>query len=195
MPAARCSSRRRSRRAPTPAAGRCLRPDQLAGIEAGLTAVDTRWLALVPATGRAPLVLRDPRIDLDSSDIEVYGRTTHGIGWSYTGVRSARVRLTSWGQAELPLAMELMAGNDDVGPRAAELQHRALTVLPAAGLWPAEGPCRRRLLRRRPRARRRRRRVRRRDRREAQPGCLDAGAGAAGEEMAALVLGAAVAVT
>ena len=41
------------------------------------------------------------------------------------------MHLASWAQAELPLAMELMAGNDDVGPRAAELLRRALTVLPA----------------------------------------------------------------
>ena len=39
-------------------------PDQLAGIETGLAAVYRRWLALVAASVRAPLVLRDPTIRL-----------------------------------------------------------------------------------------------------------------------------------
>ncbi len=41
----------------------------------------TRWLGVVPAGVQAPLVLRDPTIDLDASDIEVYGRTKQGVGW------------------------------------------------------------------------------------------------------------------
>ena len=53
-------------------------PDQLAGIETGLAAVYRRWLALVAASVRAPLVLRDPTIDLDASDIEVYERKKKG---------------------------------------------------------------------------------------------------------------------
>lgn len=40
------------------------------------------------------------------------------------------MHLAGWAQAELPLAMELMAGNDDVRPRAPELLRRALAVLP-----------------------------------------------------------------
>ncbi len=79
---------------------------------------------------RAPLVLRDPTIDLDSSDIEVFGSTKQGVGWNYAGMRSGRVHLASWAQAELPLAMDLMAGNDDVRPHAGELLRRALKVLP-----------------------------------------------------------------
>ncbi len=120
--------------APSTTAGRlasAFGPDRLAGIEAGLAAVYRRWLTLVPATVRAPLVLRDPTIDLDSSDIEVYGRSKHGVGWNYAGVRCGRVHLASWAQAELPLAMDLMAGNDDVRPHAAALLQRALKVLPA----------------------------------------------------------------
>jgi len=120
--------------APSTTAGRLagtFGPDRLAGIEAGLAAVYRRWLMLVPGAVRAPLVLRDPTIDLDSSDIEVYGRAKESVGWNYAGVRCGRVHLASWAQAELPLAMELMAGNDDVRPHAAELLRRALKVLPA----------------------------------------------------------------
>lgn len=58
----------------------------------------------MPAQVRAPVVLRDPTIDLDASDVEVYGKTKRGVGWRYAGVRSGRVHQASWAQAELPLA-------------------------------------------------------------------------------------------
>lgn len=79
---------------------------------------------------RAPLVLRDPTIDLDSSDIEVHGKTKRGVGWNYARVRSGRLHLASWAQAELPLAADLIAGNEDVRPDAAGLLARALAALP-----------------------------------------------------------------
>ena len=100
-------------------------PVQLAGIETALASIYPRWLALAPTAARAWLVLRDPTIDLDAADIEVYGKTKQGGGWSYAGVRSGRVHLASWAQAELPLAAELIAGNDDVRPGAGELLTRA----------------------------------------------------------------------
>ena len=105
-------------------------PAQLAGVETALSELYTRWLGAVPAQVRAPLVLRDPTIDLDASDIEVYGKTKQGVGWNYAGVRSGRAHLASWAQAELPLAADLIAGNDDVRPHAAGLLARALASLP-----------------------------------------------------------------
>ena len=120
--------------APSTTAGRLagrFGPVQLAGIETAVACIYHRWLALVPGAVRAGLVLRDPTIDLDASDVEVYGRTKRGVGWSYAGVRSGRVHLASWAQAELPMAAELMAGNDDVRPRAGALLTRALAGLPA----------------------------------------------------------------
>ena len=95
--------------APSTTAGRlagCFGRERLLGIEVGLAQIYPRWLARVPASVRAPLVTRHPTIDLDASDIEVYGRTKQGVGWNYAGVRSGRVHLASWAQAELPLAME-----------------------------------------------------------------------------------------
>jgi hypothetical protein len=104
---------------------------QLASVETALKCIYTRWLARVPAQLRAPLVLRDPTIDLDASDIEVFGRTKQQVGWTYAGMRAGRVHLASWAQAELPLAADLLAGNDDVRPNAGALLERALAVLPA----------------------------------------------------------------
>jgi hypothetical protein len=106
-------------------------PAQLVGIETSLSELYTRWLRAVPAQVRAPLVLHDPTIDLDASDIEVHGPTKQGVGWNYAGVRSGRVHLASWAQAELPLAADLMAGNDDVRPGAGRLLARALNSMPA----------------------------------------------------------------
>ncbi len=103
---------------------------RLAGIEMALAAVYRRWLALVPAEVRAGLVLRDPTIDLDASDIEVFGPSKEGMGWNYTGLRCGRVHLASWAQAELPLAADLIAGNDDPRPEAPDLLRRALAALP-----------------------------------------------------------------
>jgi hypothetical protein len=104
--------------ASTTAAGLASRfgPAQRAGIETGLRQVYDRWLARLPAAVRAPLVLRDPTIDLDASDIEVYGASKQNVGWNYAGLRCGRVHLASWAQAELPLAADLIAGNDDVRP-------------------------------------------------------------------------------
>jgi len=103
---------------------------QLTGIESALSNFYTRWLGAVPAQVRAPWVLRDATIDLDASDNEVYSKTKQGVGWNYAGVRSGRVHLASWAQAELPLAADLIAGNQDVRPDAGGLLARALASMP-----------------------------------------------------------------
>jgi len=91
--AARCWSKRQWRRVGPPRGSGRFGPAQLTGIETALSEVYTRWLQAVPAQVRAPLVLRDPTIDLDGSDIEVYGPTKQGVGWNYAGVRCGRVHL------------------------------------------------------------------------------------------------------
>ncbi len=48
-------------------------------------------------------MLRDPTIDLDASDIEVFGPRKEGVAWNYAGVRCGRVHLASWASAELEL--------------------------------------------------------------------------------------------
>lgn len=107
-------------------------PEQFAGIEAGLATVYDRWFALLPAHARAALATRAPTIDLDATDVEVYGKTKQRVGYTYAGVKAGRVHLASWAGAELPLALDLIAGNDDPRPDAPGLLRRALRVLPAA---------------------------------------------------------------
>lgn len=105
---------------------------QLAGIEAGLAAVTARWLALLPARLRSPLMLRPPTIDLDSTEVEVFGRAKSGVAYNYLGQRAGRPHLASWAEAGLPLAADLLAGDQDVRPRCAGLLARAVAGLPAA---------------------------------------------------------------
>jgi len=50
-------------------------PESFTGIVTGVMPACTRWLRVVPAHVRAPLVDRDPTIELDAGDIEVYGPT------------------------------------------------------------------------------------------------------------------------
>lgn len=88
--------------------------------------------AITAAARRSVLVGRSPTIDLDSTDVEVYGRTKRGVARTYQGQLAGRPHLASWAEAGLPLAGELLSGNDDVRPRCAELLRRALAAIPAA---------------------------------------------------------------
>ncbi len=106
-------------------------PERVAGIETGLAEVTARWMGLLPAGRRAGLATRRPTIDLDSTDVEVYGRDKDGVAYNYQGQRCGRPHLASWAEASLPLAAELLAGNDDVRPKSAGLLTRALAALPA----------------------------------------------------------------
>jgi len=107
-------------------------PRQLRGIEAGLAELSGRWLDRLPAGRRAALLGRGPTIDLDSTDVEVYGRAKDATAYNYQGQRAGRPHLASWAEAGLPLAADLLGGRDDVRPRCADLLRRALAGLPAA---------------------------------------------------------------
>ena len=106
-------------------------PAALAGIEAAVGVLASRWLVRLPAQRRAELVTGRPTIDLDSSDIEVFGRQKRGVAYTYEGKKAGRPLLASWARTGLVLAAELLAGDQDVRPRAAGLFARALANLPA----------------------------------------------------------------
>jgi hypothetical protein len=105
-------------------------PGRRAGIESAIAALLTRVFPLLPATRRAALAGARPTIDLDSTDVEVYGRHKRGVAYNYAGQRAGRPHLATWAEAGLTLAAELLAGNDDVRPRAAGMLTRALAGLP-----------------------------------------------------------------
>nr|WP_306769283.1 transposase [Parafrankia sp. BMG5.11] len=104
----------------------------LSGVEAAVAEVTGRWLARLPAQRRCELSRRRPTIDLDSTDVEVYGRTKRGVARTYEGNWLAG-RIWRAGQKPgLVLAGDLLSGDEDTRPRCVDLLRWALAALPAA---------------------------------------------------------------
>lgn len=131
-----------------------------AGLEVANAAVIARACGLLPEGRRAKLT-GSVTIDMDSTDVEVYGSQKEGVAYNYAGQRAGRPHLATWAEAGLSVAADLLAGNDDVRPRAADMLRRALVAIPqdvvtelvetGVGAAAARG---RGLLHRRPRPRR-----------------------------------------
>lgn len=116
--------------ASTTAAGLARRfgPDQLAGVEAGAADLAQRSFDLLPAERKIALSAM-VTLDLDSTDVEVYGSKKDGVAYNYQGQRAGRAHLATWAEAGLVTAADLLAGNDDVRPRAADML-RGLAGIP-----------------------------------------------------------------
>ncbi len=102
----------------TTAAGlaRRITPGQWRAVEAGLAAVTGRMLALLPAERVAALAGGPVTIDLDTTDVEVYGSKKRGVAYNHQGQRVGRPHVATWAEAETVLAADLGDGTDD--PRA-----------------------------------------------------------------------------
>jgi hypothetical protein len=99
-------------------------------VETGLATVSARMLARLPAARREAL-LAAVTIDLDTTDVEVYGRGKRGVAYHYQGQRCGRPHVATWAEADVALAADLLAGNED--PRRGApglLLRRALGALP-----------------------------------------------------------------
>lgn len=122
--------------ASTTAAGLAERfgPAQLAGVEEGIGEVVCRVLAVLPAARRAVLRAGGATIDLDGTDIEVYGSKKDGIAYSYKGARAGRPHVACWAEAGVVTAADLLAGDEDPRPGAGSLIERSVATLRAAGV-------------------------------------------------------------
>jgi hypothetical protein len=69
-------------------------------------------------------------VDLDTTDIEVYGRLKEGVAYNYQGQRVGRTHLATWAEAGVAVAAQLGSGVDDPRPEAADVLRRALAALP-----------------------------------------------------------------
>ena len=120
--------------ASTTAAGlaRRVTPAQWQAVETGLAAVTGRMLALLPAPRAAALAGGPVTIDLDTTDVEVYGRKKRGVAYNHQGQRVGRPHVASWAETEIVLAADLGDGTDDPRATAPDLLRRALAALPAA---------------------------------------------------------------
>ncbi len=116
----------------TTAAGlaRRITPGQWQAVETGLAAVTSRMLALLPAPRAAALTEGPVTIDLDTTDVEVYGRKKRGVAYNYQGQRVGRPHVASWVETEITLAADLGDGTDDPRATAPGLLRRALAALP-----------------------------------------------------------------
>ena len=70
-------------------------------------------------------------IDIDATDVEVYGSRKRGVAYNYQGQRAGRPHVASWAETEIPLAADLLAGDDPRSP-VVGLLGRALAALPQA---------------------------------------------------------------
>jgi hypothetical protein len=102
---------------------------QWTALETGVAAVTERMLARVPAARRTRLCTT-VTIDLDATDVEVYGRKKRGVAYNHQGQRVGRPHVATWAQTETVLAAELVSGNDDPRAGAAGVLRRALAALP-----------------------------------------------------------------
>ena len=120
--------------ASTTAAGLARRftPAQWQAVEAGLALVTGRMLALLPAERAAALAAGPVTIDLDTTDVEVYGRQKRGVAYNHQGQRVGRPHVAAWAETEIVLAADLGDGTDDPRATAPDLLRRALAALPAA---------------------------------------------------------------
>jgi hypothetical protein len=104
---------------------------QWRAVETGIGDIHSAMLAaLGPA--RAAVLCDEVTIDLDTTDVEVYGRQKRGVAYNYQGQRCGRPHVATWAETATVLAADLMAGNEDPRGHAAELLGRALAALPAA---------------------------------------------------------------
>jgi hypothetical protein len=116
----------------TTAAGLAARfgPAQFAGVEAGIGAVNARVLARVGQVRRSAL-LRQVTIDIDATDIEVYGRTKEGCAYTYQGQRAYRADIAFWAELGVPVAADLLAGDEDPRSSVVALIGRVHATVPA----------------------------------------------------------------
>ena len=102
------------------------------GAGAGLAAATARMLSLLPAERVAELAEGPVTIDIDATDVEVYGSKKRGVAYNYQGQRAGRPHVASWAETEIPLAAGLLAGDQDPRSHVTGLLGRALAALPQA---------------------------------------------------------------
>ena len=104
---------------------------QWAAVERGVAAATARMLEMLPAR-RAAVLAGQVTVDLDTTDVEVYGRKKRGVAYNHQGQRVGRPHVATWAQTGTVLAADLLAGDIDPRPGAPDLLRRALAALPPA---------------------------------------------------------------
>jgi hypothetical protein len=107
---------------------------QWAAVETGLGDVHATALDLLDrvAPNRAHALRTEVTIDMDTTDVEVYGRRKQGVAFNHQGQRVGRPHVATWADTSVVLAADLGDGRDDPRATCAELLGRALAALPAS---------------------------------------------------------------
>jgi hypothetical protein len=115
----------------TTAAGlaRRLTDGQWHAVETAMGDIHTTMLDMLPPA-HAGALTESVTIDLDTTDVEVYGRHKRGVAYNYAGQRVGRPHVATWADTQTALAADLLAGNEDPRSSAAGLFYRALAALP-----------------------------------------------------------------
>ena len=104
---------------------------QWQAVETGVGDIHTAMLDALPPA-RAATLTETVTIDIDTTDVEVYGRKKRGVAYNYQGQRCGRPHVATWAETATVLGADLMAGDEDPRRHAAGLLGRALAALPAA---------------------------------------------------------------
>src|SRR6266849_290239 len=91
-----------------------------------------RMAGLLPQERAAELSGGPVTIDIDATDVEVYGSKKRGVAYTYQGQRAGRPHVAAWAETEIPLAADLLAGDQDPRSSVVGLLGRALAALPQA---------------------------------------------------------------
>ena len=100
------------------------------GVEQANSLLVRRAFALLPEWRREELVAQRPTIDLDPTDVEVYGPKKQGTAYNYAGQRAYRPHPAVWAEAGWALAAQLGSGRSDPRPQAPGLIARSVSALP-----------------------------------------------------------------
>lgn len=95
-----------------------------------------RWFDHLGIKRKEALTSQRPTIDLDPTDVEVYGRHKQGVAYNYTGQLTGRPHPAVWAEAGVILAADLGSGKDDPRPQAPSLIGRSVAALPKGLLRP-----------------------------------------------------------
>ena len=102
------------------------------GAEAGLAQATARMVGMLPAERAAELAEGPVTIDIDATGVEVYGNKKRGVAYTYQGQRAGLPHVAAWAETEIPLAADLLAGDQDPRSSVVALLGRALAALPQA---------------------------------------------------------------
>ena len=105
-------------------------------MESGLAVVTGRMLDLLPAERAAALAGGPVTIDLDTTDVEVYGRKKRGVAYNHQGQRVGRPPVADWAETEIVLGADLCRGTADPRATAPDPLRRPLAA-PFRRGWPS----------------------------------------------------------